>query len=274
MSAAPNVDLAAFDILFLNTSAGKDSQAMLSLLFKRAAFAGVRDRLVAVHADLGESEWPGTKDLANQQATHFGVPFYVVRRTQDTLLEYVERRQKWPSSTTRYCTSEFKRSPCSRVMTQLVQAWREAHNNRRCRVLNCFGFRAQESPARAKRKPLAFNKRASTKTTREVWDYLPIHTWDVEQVWAEIRKAGAPYHWAYDRGMTRLSCRFCIFAPRNQLLVAACQPENKQLLNKYVRLENKIGHTFRKDQSLKEIQDAVDAGERPKLDGDDGAWNM
>ena len=75
-------------------------------------------------ADLGEVEWPGTRELARKQAEFFDVPFHVVERTQDTLLEYVYKRRMWPDSVTRYCTSEFKRAPCSRVMTSLVQGWR------------------------------------------------------------------------------------------------------------------------------------------------------
>ena len=50
-------DLAAFDLIILNTSAGKDSQAMIDLVAGQAAIAGVADRLVAIHADLGRVEW-------------------------------------------------------------------------------------------------------------------------------------------------------------------------------------------------------------------------
>lgn len=38
------------------SSAGKESQAMLDLLVELADAAGVRDRLVLVHADLGRIE--------------------------------------------------------------------------------------------------------------------------------------------------------------------------------------------------------------------------
>ena len=84
------------------------------------------------------------------------------------LLEQVEDRGMWPSSTTRYCTSDHKRGPIRRVMTKLVREHHAVHyrptddgwpghwgKRRPVRILNCMGFRAQESPARAKRAELA-----------------------------------------------------------------------------------------------------------------------
>jgi 3'-phosphoadenosine 5'-phosphosulfate sulfotransferase (PAPS reductase)/FAD synthetase len=277
--------LKRFDILFVNTSGGKDSQAMLGHVCALAEKKGIKDRIVAVHADLGEVEWPGTRELARKQAEFYGVPFHVVERTQDTLLEYVHKRRMWPDSVTRYCTSEFKRAPCSRVMTKVVQDWRreqgwspqKSKNNkgdRPCRILNMYGFRAEESPRRKKLPKFQKNKRASNESIRTVFDFLPIQDWTTKQVWDSIEESGCPSHWAYSRGMTRLSCRFCIFAPRSQLLLAATMPENQELWREYVELEKEIGHTFRKNQSLEEIDEAIKAGERPQVGVDDGTWEM
>lgn len=58
--------LTDFDIILVNTSGGKDSQTMLRKLARLAAAAGVTDRVVVVHADLGRVEWAGTKDLARR----------------------------------------------------------------------------------------------------------------------------------------------------------------------------------------------------------------
>ena len=38
-------------------------------------------------------------------------------------------------------------------------------------------------------------------------------TWKVEDVWARIKASGVEHHKAYDLGMSRLSCCFCVFAP-------------------------------------------------------------
>jgi len=61
-------DLTDFDLVLVNTSGGKDSQAMLHYLVTLAREQGALDRLVAVHADLGRVEWEGTRELAREQA--------------------------------------------------------------------------------------------------------------------------------------------------------------------------------------------------------------
>ena len=79
-----------------------------------------------------------------------------------------------------------------------------------------------------------------------------------------------PYHPAYDLGMPRLSCVFCIFAPKAALLIAG--KANPELLDEYCRIETKINHTFRVGQSMNDLRDAITAGEQPgKMDG---VWNM
>ena len=262
--------LTDFDALVVNTSGGKDSQAMTDHVCNLADQRRFpRERIVLVHADLGKIEWDGTKELIQEHAEHYGLRLIIVKRNE-TLLDYARRRGQWPDSARRWCTSDFKRGPGARAITQVVK---ELKLGRRAKIINCFGFRAQESPARAKREPWSLNKRLTTKTTKEVHDWLPIHTWLEDQVWATIVASGVRSHWAYSRGMTRLSCRFCIFAPRSQLMISACQPENKELFEEYVQLEEEMGHTFKKDQSLREIKDAIDAGEKPNNE-DDGSWNM
>ena len=102
-------DLTWYDIILVNSSAGKDSQAIFTELVRRADLEGVRDRLVVVHADLGRVEWPGTKDLARRQAAHYGLRFESMARPQGDLLAHIEQRGMFPSSTTRLCTSDHKR---------------------------------------------------------------------------------------------------------------------------------------------------------------------
>ena len=128
------------------------------------------------------------------------------------------------------------------------------------RILSCMGLRAQESPARAKRQPFVRDERASNGL-REIDVWLPIHTWTTEQVWQRIHASGVRYHPAYDLGMPRLSCCFCIFSPRSALLLAG--KHNPELLAEYVAVEKDIGHTFRKDLPLVSIQEALESGEEP-----------
>ncbi|MFL5343054.1 MAG: phosphoadenosine phosphosulfate reductase family protein [Gemmataceae bacterium] len=308
-------DLQSYDWIVVNSSAGKDSQAMLDYVVELADAAGVRDRLVVLHCDLGKSprghdiEWPGTLDLAREHAEHYGLRFIVARRGHQGFLETVRHLQHWPRSETRYCTSYFKRDQGNKVMTALAKEARDlvseirhrgmfpstdrryctSYFKRDCaataitqlagesrewgsqvpRILQCFGFRAQESPRRRKLQVLATDKRISNSRKRvDVW--LPIHGWTVEQVWERIGAAGTRHHYAYDRGMTRLSCRFCIFAPLGQLMISA--RENPELFAEYVQLEKDIGHTFRVNLPLAEVDRLVKAG--TAAPADDGAWNM
>jgi len=62
-SADNAFDLTTVDVILINTSSGKDSLVMLDEVTRLAFLQGVLDRVVAVHADLGRSEWPGTREL-------------------------------------------------------------------------------------------------------------------------------------------------------------------------------------------------------------------
>lgn len=393
-----NPDLVTYDWIVINSSAGKDSQAMLDHVVTLCDAAGVpRSRLVVLHCDLGKSpkgheiEWPGTKELAEEHAAHYGLRFIMVKRGVQgflekiegvgfwprsttryctsffkrdqgqkavnalasqaakgpwpaNLLEMVEHRGMWPSNEQRYCTSKTKQDPANTALTALADEIREGSGNsgpldvttgakgflenieargmwpssterlctstfkrdtantamtaladeargeqpvrkkrrrkgepkppppRKPRILQCFGFRAQESTRRKKLKPFTVDGRTTnTRKTVEVW--LPIHGWKVEEVWARIKQAGTRHHWAYDKGMSRLSCRFCIFAPRSQLILSGRL--NPELLQEYVEVEQRIGHRFRLELSLVEVQQAIANGETgEECGGDDGCWNM
>lgn len=262
-AAAPGPDLASYDVLLVNSSAGKDSQAALDCVVRLARAQGIADRVVVVHCDLGRVEWEGTAALAEAQAAHYGVRFAKVSRPQGDLLQQVEQRRMWPSPQQRYCTSDHKRGQVDKVLTQLSAEVRAKHG-RPARILNILGIRADESPTRAKKAPFGRDGRASnTRRTVDIW--LPIHAWTVDEVWTTIRASGVPHHRAYDLGMPRLSCCFCIFAPRAALVLAG--HHNRALLDEYVRVEQAIEHSFRMDGkrhlTLASIRDAVDAGELP-----------
>ncbi|MFF5990621.1 MULTISPECIES: adenine nucleotide alpha hydrolase family protein [Prauserella] len=142
-------DLARYDIILVNSSGGKDSQAMLDVVCRRAADAGVLDRITVLHCALGRVEWPGTADLARRQALHYGVRYEERHPEQGDLLTQARQRGRWPSATARYCASDQKRGPARKLVTQLVNELGTI--NRPAQVLNCMGLRAQESRARLKK---------------------------------------------------------------------------------------------------------------------------
>ncbi|WP_431976034.1 phosphoadenosine phosphosulfate reductase family protein [Micromonospora haikouensis] len=248
--ATPN--LADYDLILINSSAGKDSQAMLHHLARQARAQDATGRVVVVHADLGDVEWTGTAALAQEQAEAYGLRFEIVRRTQSTLLEQVEQRGMWPSAKARYCTSDQKRAPIRKLITALVA---ELALDRTAQVLNCLGMRAAESCARARKEAFQLDTGASS-SRRQVWTWLPIHDWADERVWSTIRASGVRIHPVYAEGMTRASCSFCILASKPDLLRAVrLRPE---LAARYAALEARIGHRFRADVSMAEL--IVEAG--------------
>ena len=84
--AEPEVRLADWDVILLNTSGGKDSQTMMNEVCRRADTEGIeRSRLVAVHANLGRVEWPGTLELVQAH----GLEFREMAREQGDLLDHV-----------------------------------------------------------------------------------------------------------------------------------------------------------------------------------------
>ena len=142
-------DLAAYDVILVNSTGGKDSQAMLDEVCALAEAAGVLDRITVLHCALSHVEWPGTSELARTQAEHYGVRYEQRHREQGLLLDQVRRRGRWPSASARYCSlrirSEALQGNSSRNRSPSSAIWAVP-----ARVLNCMDLRAEESRARLK----------------------------------------------------------------------------------------------------------------------------
>ena len=220
-------------LVAVNSSGGKDSQAMTILLSSIVP----HDQLLIVHAPLGEVEWPGTVEHIEATIPD-DVPFILAPvASGKSLLDRVEERGMFPSSSARWCTSDAKRSPIERELRRYLKA----HPRFRGLVVSAMGMRAAESPARSRLVPWKHNSRNS-KAGREWFDWLPIHSLETPDVFRIIREAGQSPHWAYAAGMSRVSCSFCILASRADLCRAAELRPN--LYRRYVELEQRIGHTL------------------------------
>ena len=198
-------NLSEYDFIAVSSSAGKDSQAMLDYVYGLAKDDEIIDRVVVIHSDLGRVEWAGTAELAREQTEHYGLRFIITSRiggvakkdssvykkgeSYGDIIDYAERRGSWPSSTARWCTSEFKRGPINKVYTMLAKEWREANPDmkRPCRILDCQGLRSEESPARAKKAQFKVRK-ASTTQAIDTW--LPIQFWLEGDVWLRTDGCG------------------------------------------------------------------------------------
>lgn len=269
MIAVDPVDLRSYDLILVNTSGGKDSALAAWYIRQLAEPLGLLDRVLLVHATFPE-EWPGTVELVRRQAAALGLPIEVVSRGE-ALLDYVLRRRKWPGLTrqARYCTSDFKRAPIDRVIT--ARTPRRRWQLRPWRVLAIMGIRADESRERANRRPFQERIRPGqiTNGVRSVDEWYPLFHLSTGNVWRLIREIGLEMHPAYEQGMPRLSCRFCIFAPRGALIRAGHL--HRELLEKYAAVEHEIGHSFKKDLKIAEIPDTVERGENPSVVT---AWEM
>lgn len=211
-------------LFVINHSGGKDSQAMTAYLLRVIP----HELLVIVHAELPGVDWDGIPE--HIEATAAGIPVHYTRAGK-TFFDMVEARGMFPSPKYRQCTSDLKRGPIERTIRRMGARL----------IVNCMGLRADESEQRRKAEPFRLNTRNSV-AGREWYDWLPIHSWRVAQVWQEIAEAGQQPHWAYRAGMTRLSCCFCIMASRPDLKTAAkLRPD---LLQRYIDTERRLDQTM------------------------------
>ncbi|MFI8769568.1 phosphoadenosine phosphosulfate reductase family protein [Streptomyces sp. NPDC053792] len=264
LAETPRELILAADKILVSTSAGKDSLVCGHRVVTLAAEAGCLDKVVMVHADLGEeSEWPGVRELAQRQAERWGVEFLVVKADRG-LLGLVEKRGMWPDAARRLCTSTLKRDKIAPLFKQITDA---LGLDGQALILSALGIRAAESPARARKLPLAVDMRASNGQ-RMVLTWHPILELSESDVWQQIADAALEYHPVYDALIPRLSCVFCVLAGRDVLVraVRLCWALGLDLPTRYVALEEHIGHKFREKLSVAEIVAAaarVEAEEGP-----------
>lgn len=199
-------------------------------------------QLVIVHANLPGVEWDG--NLEHIQKYAMGIDVHEVQAGK-TFFEMVEHRQKFPSPATRQCTSDLKRGPIQKFINNYCKAKGFSI------VVNCMGLRAQESAGRAKKEPFRLMQDRSAKH-RQQYEWLPIHHYTIRDVWETITGAGQKRHYAYDEGMSRLSCCFCIMASDADLKTAArLKPE---LAKTYIETEERLNFTMSMSRrSLKQI---------------------
>src|SRR3546814_18602261 len=100
-----------------------------------------------------------TEDHARSQAEAFGIPFLVCRAHDKSgngkaLIDYIDARGQFPSRSSRFCTSDWKRGPIRRT----INAYRRQINHQSPYVLNCMGMRSQESVERSKLDVIEFFK--------------------------------------------------------------------------------------------------------------------
>ncbi|WP_327359685.1 phosphoadenosine phosphosulfate reductase family protein [Streptomyces sp. NBC_01304] len=251
LAAAPVELIRAAHAICVQSSAGKDSVVALHRVVQWAKKAGCLDKVVVVHADVGaEAEYPGVRELAEQQAERYGLRFIVVK-ADIGFLGMVAKRGMWPDAQNRLCTSTLKRDVAAKLFTEIVNA---LGLDEQAIILNCLGIRAAESTARSKKHQLAIDHRASNGR-RLVLTWHPIFHLSEHDIWQTIADETLDYHPVYDTLIPRLSCIFCILAPFDMLAraVRLCWALGLDTPDTYLELETRIGHRFKHQFSLAQV---------------------
>ncbi len=243
-------DIGWYDLIVVNSSAGKDSIATLAAVKAMWDASDEKPEIVVVHADLGRVVSPGTSQLARAQAEHFGVPFhYIPPREEDLLVDFELKHGTFSTPRERFCTSDHKTSPISAYFGSRLD---QARLRRSFRVLNCLGLRGEESANRDRELHLSVEVENSKRTVHR---FLPIQHMKVDDVWDTIHESGAPWPIEYDQGNERHSCVFCIFGSEIDWINGVMHHPDLAAL--YAAIEKRRNHTLKPKDSVTRIALAV-----------------
>jgi 3'-phosphoadenosine 5'-phosphosulfate sulfotransferase (PAPS reductase)/FAD synthetase len=242
---APSFNLDDFDRYLLFTSGGKDSAACLLHMLE----LGVPRSKIELHHHRTDGyegsslmDWPCTDSFVKAMARAFDLPLFfswkqfgiegellrencgtapiVFTRGDGTLVTMggerskPNTRRKFPQMSAnlnvRWCSGVSKIDVASRM---LINDPRFTEG----KTLVITGERAEESSNRARYavfEPDRADNRHGRKP-RWIHHWRPVHEWTEKQVWAIMKKYQLAAHPAYFVGLSRASCRHCIFLGSN-----------------------------------------------------------
>jgi DNA sulfur modification protein DndC len=217
--------------IVVNVSGGKDSSALL--LWIKAHYP---NPITAIYNDTG-FEHPGVEGYIRNMTSQLGIPLVVTQPTTD-LLSLVLHYGRIPGFGCRYCTRSLKMNPGNKWIRNTYPEGK---------VIQCFGFRAEESPARAKKQVLVRYDDLCTRN-REVMNFAPLHDWQTSDVVELVEAEGFKLFHTYEY-LSRLSCRFCFLAgKRDQDATRINDPDGyEQVLQVFdvLKLMQKDGKVFK-----------------------------
>lgn len=276
--------------VLVNVSGGKDSDAMLKLLWDTYTEHGWHGDFRVVTCDLQRNEWtfslPHIQKFVSETT---GKQVEVIRREQGDLVDQwwtryrtlqkegrADRVPPWSSAKARFCTKAQKEAQVNKFIIK--------HYPQDAVILSCIGIRADESPARKHKQVVQAYTQSPTAPTknRHVYRWLPIHEFSLSDVWStlgwtlerlealrsEVKANIQPgdhedlyallrnwnYHAnpVYALGNDRCSCRLCVLANKNDLLNGILwNPDHYRDL---VELELTSGFSFQQGRWLAEMQ--------------------
>lgn len=264
IATSPTVDalLAAQAPVALGVSGGKDSAAMslaVTAFLDQIGHSGPR---ILIHSDLGRVEWRESLPWCQKLADQLGLELVVVRRAAGDLLD--RWKMRWQNNVTRYanletvclvlpwstpsmlfCRSELK---AAIICRELIRRYPGQE------ILSPTGIRREESTTRACAPISAPQPRLFNKTHRTSGqDWHPIADWTLSEVLAYHQLRAFPLHPGYARGMTRISCAFCVMGSAGDLTVSANCPDNQDVYREQVDLEIISSFAFQSGKWLGDV---------------------
>lgn len=232
-------------------SGGKDSIAGAIATWAHLDAIGHTGPRVLIHSDLGRVEWKDSLPTCERLAALLGAELVVVRREAGDMMDRWLTRWRnnvaryeslscvklilpWSTPGMRFCTSELKTAIICRELVRRFPGRA---------IVSCSGIRRSESSQRSKAPIAKVNaKLTSRKHATHGVDWHPIADWLEADVFARMAASSFAPHEAYDLGMTRVSCAFCIMSSAGDLVTSASCEQNRAIYLEMVDLE--IASTF------------------------------
>ncbi|MDO5606808.1 MAG: phosphoadenosine phosphosulfate reductase family protein, partial [Paracoccus sp. (in: a-proteobacteria)] len=172
------------------------------------------------------------------------VPDHLIERALELLrptgipfLDVAMLHGRFPSTKVRFCTSETKLIPLMHRKRPLLDAG--------ISVIDWIGERADESAARARKKPIQSVRYPSG--ARNVL-YRPIFRWSAADAFAISARHGLKHNPLYTMGMSRVGCSTCIMVRKRELRMWAMRfPAEVDRVREWERL---VGLVSRRTAAL------------------------
>lgn len=170
-----------------------------------------------------------------------------------TMVKLAEIKGRFPSTMARFCTTELKLKPLLFAFQKMLtgKSDKPFFNNgvmlpdlRKKEVVLVTGVRAEESEKRALMSPFIYDD------FFEMYKWMPIHKWDVNQVFNIHHKYSIKVNPLYKKGSLRVGCYPCIMSSKSELnAMARHKPERYEEI---AEIEIKLDSTFFKPDATPE----------------------
>ena len=279
------IDLHSYDHYIVAISGGKDSVACVLHLLEQGV---PRSKIELMHHRVdgapGEPrvwDWPVTEAYLEAFAKAFGMQIYYSWKEQGITGEMMRQNEltkptsfevpggkvvtvggKRGQLATRRMfpaiSNDLQKRFCSGYVKVDVSAKAITGQTRFCnkRTVVITGERAEESSNRSKYlrfEPHRTDRREG-KLARHVDAWRPVLDWSEEDVWQCLKRWGVQPHPAYQLGLGRCSCAYCIFGSANQF--ATLRQIDPYGFNQMAAIEDDLQFTMKDGQSLHQVADS------------------